>query len=198
MHMRGITVLLCVLCGPAALAQESIYVGIGLGSFDYAETARVPVLGKVADKVSAQKLFGGFEINDYFALEISYGKTSDIRQSGTENIDPFGDVTVALETDYSMTVMRAMGQLPFDWGLLLGGLGYYSSANDFNEVTSAACCNSLVNAGTIREDGLMATVGIEWRFGRFGTRYGVRLEYEWWDLSNVDVSIVGLALSYGF
>jgi len=44
----------------------------------------------------------------------------------------------------------------------------------------------------------MAQLGIEWRFGRFGTGFGVRLEYEWWDISDVDASTVGAGISYRF
>ena len=45
---------------------------------------------------------------------------------------------------------------------------------------------------------MTALLGVEWRFGRFGTRYGLRLEYEWWDIDAVSTSAVGLAFSYGF
>jgi hypothetical protein len=82
--------------------------------------------------------------------------------------------------------------------VLLGGLGYFSSNNSYNEVISAQCCGSIVDANSISSNGLMATVGMEWRFGRFGTRYGLRVEYEWWDLKDIDSSTIGIALSYGF
>ena len=97
-----------------------------------------------------------------------------------------------------MTNLSAVGQLPLEWGVLMAGLGYYSSENDFVEELMADCCGSITNGNSISDNGVSAMLGIEWRFGRFGTRYGVRLEYEWWDISSVDASAIGIGFSYGF
>ena len=196
--MRGLLVLPFVVAATTTLAQESIYVGVGIGKFDYEESFASPIIGRVADEVSVAKLMGGFEINDYVAFEIDFAETHHIRQSGTEDIPPFGNVSGFLSMDFTITSLRAVGQLPFDWGALLGGLGYFTANNGFTETLSASCCDTIVDSGEFTEDGMMALVGVEWRFGRFGTRYGVRLEYEWWDMSDADASAVSLAFSYGF
>jgi hypothetical protein len=88
--------------------------------------------------------------------------------------------------------------LPFDSFVLLGGLGYFSASGDFAEYAVIECCGPETAAGSFEDDGMMAQFGVEWRFGRFGTSYGIRLEYEWWDLSGVDSSTLGLAFTYGF
>lgn len=196
--MRGLLVLPLGLATTTVLAQEGGYIGVGFGNFDYQENFFSQIVGQVADEVSINRILGGFEFNEHLALEISYGKTGDIRQSGTEFIDPFGDVSSVISQDFVITNITALGQLPFDWGALLGGIGYFSSENDLTETLSADCCNTLVNAFTFRDDGLSALLGIEWRFGRFGARYGLRLEYQWWDITDSDASSVGLAVSYGF
>lgn len=190
--------LLCAVFGATANAQEGIYVGVGLGNFDFQETRTDPLLGQVTGDVSIAKIFGGFEINDYFAIEISYGETSDLSQSVIGNIPPLGNVNYNLNQDFAMTSLKAIGQYPMDWGALLGGLGYFSSENDFREFGTADCCSPLSNSGTYSDEGMSAMIGIEWRFGRFGTRYGFRLEYEWWDINLTDSSALGLAFSYGF
>lgn len=189
---------LCAVFGATANAQEGIYVGIGLGSFELRESLTDPLLGQVGGDVSIAKILGGFEINNYFAIEISYGETSDLSQSVTANIPPLGNVDYTLSQDFAMTSLKAIGQYPMEWGAFLGGLGYYSSENDYREVGTADCCSPLRNNGTFSDEGMSAMIGLEWRFGRFGTRYGLRLEYEWWDIDLVDSSAVGLAFSYGF
>jgi hypothetical protein len=190
--------LLCAILGAPANAQEGIYVGLGLGNFDFQETLTDPLLGRVGGDASVAKLFGGFEINDYFAIEIGYGKTGDLLQSVMVNVPTAGEVTYNLSQDLTMTTLRAIGQYPMDWGALLGGLGYYSSENDFTEFGTAECCGPFGNSGTYSDEGLSGMIGLEWRFGRFGTRYAFRLEYEWWDIDLADSSAVGLAFSYGF
>ena len=198
--MRSIAVLLLAFAGPAALAQDSMYVGIGLASFRYEEDVNFLLLSPehVSKSVTAQKLFGGFEFNDYVGIEIAYGKSGDVRASRSENIFDFGLVTSTYETDFTITSLRVIGMLPRDWGVLLGGLGYFSADSDIAVRVSADCCTPFSTGGSISDDGLTTMLGIEWRFGRFGTRYALRLEYEHWDISEVDTSAIGVAFSYGF
>lgn len=196
--MRRLLVLPCMFAAAAAFGQDTIYVGVGVGTFSYDETFVSNILGQVSDEVTNRKLFGGFEFNEHFTFEMSYAKTADIRQSGTANVPPFGDVTDVLVMDFTMTALTAVGQLPFNWGALLGGLGYFSSDNGFTDTLTADCCDPSVVSSSISDDGMTALVGIEWRFGRFDTRYGIRLEYQWWDIADADASSVGIAVSYGF
>lgn len=196
--MRRLLVLALALAATPGLAQDSIYVGVGFGNFDYQESFESQLIGRVGDEVSVAKLLGGFEVNDYFAFEIDIAQTHHIRESGSENIPPFGNVNGFLSLDFTITSLKAVGQMSFEWGALLGGLGYFTANNGFVETISADCCDTVVESGSFTEDGMTALAGIEFRFGRFGTRYGVRLEYQWWDLSDADTSAVGLAFSYGF
>ena len=197
--MRRLLVLPLALAATAAFPQDNIYVGVGVGTFDYQENFVSSILGQVSDEVTAWKLMGGFEFNPHFALEMNYGQTSNIRQSGTENIPPFGDVTDVLVTDFTITSLTAVGQFPFkDWGALVAGLGYFSSQNDFTDTLTADGFDPSVIGGSLSDDGLTGLLGFEFRWGRFGTRYAVRLEYQWWDIADADSSAVGIALTYGF
>lgn len=196
--MRFAVASVLALFSSLCAAQESIYVGLGVGSFDYKEQVVDILYGRVADTSTATKFFGGFEFNEHVAMEISYGETSDLTVSETTNIPPFGDVSGTLKLDFNITSLRAVGQLPFDWGILLGGLGYFTSDNDFREDIQSDCCGTARNAGSIRDDGLTAMLGVEWRWGRFGTRWAARVEYEWWDITDLETSNLGLGLSYGF
>ncbi|MDX1561333.1 MAG: outer membrane beta-barrel protein [Gammaproteobacteria bacterium] len=179
-------------------AQEGIYVGLGAGSFDYDEPFNPGARGTVADTLDIYKLFGGFEVNQHLLIEVGYGKTSDLEYATSFTVDPFGEIDYQYIADFTMTTARAVGQLPLDWGILLAGLGFYSSENDFLEIADADCCGRATNGGTLSDSGATAMLGIEWRFGRLDTQIGFRLEYEWWDIGVADTSAIGLALSYGF
>jgi len=198
MRSHRFAVLLSALLGTAAQAQDSIYVGVGFGGFDYQESFDDIFFGRVSDSVDTYKIFGGFEFNEHFALEMSYRETGDIKQVGSAVLDPVGLVTDSLTSDFKMTNLVATGQFVKDWGVLLGGLGFFSSDNDVREDLTLECCEPLTLESSIRDDGLSAMLGIEWRFGRFGTRYGIHLEYEWWDIDAADASAVGISFSYGF
>jgi hypothetical protein len=203
MKVRFPVLLLLAFTGTAAHAQEDIYVGLGFGNFTYEEATGDIFLGDVEDTNTRWKLFGGFEFNDNFALEIQYGETSDLSDTRTQFLLLDGDdvpdeVTGKLTTDFTITALNAVGQWPFEWGALLGGIGYFTSDSDFTATANAPCCGSLSRSGSIRDNGLSAMLGLEFRFGRFGTRYGIRLEYEWWDMDGIDTSAIGLGLTYGF
>lgn len=195
--LAGTACLLPLLIAAPARAQEDIYIGVGIGQIEYSHNTGDPVLGKISEGAASYKIFGGFGFNEHLALEISYGDTDSIDYRASGNVPPFGNVTDDVEIEFTTSALRAMGQLPLDWGILVGGLGYYSADRKFTEVLVAECCGTLRNGGTIREDGLTALLGIEWRFGRFGTSTGIRLEYEWLDASsNIDLSTFGLGISY--
>lgn len=195
--MRAITVVSIALFGSPSFAQEGMFFGLGLGSFDYQDSAVDPLIGNRSDTVPSYKLFGGFEFNEHLAGEISYGITDDVIGTASGN-DPFlGDYVSLTRTEFTTTTIKAVGQFPREWGVLIGGLGYFDMESDIAlDFTSDA--GSFTAEGTIDDDGLMAMLGIEWRFGRFGMGYGVRLEYEWWDFDDADASTIGVAVSYRF
>ena len=195
--MRKLTLLFLGLASSAALAQEGIYVGIGVGSMDYSETTQSGLIPKVEDQVSAYKLYGGFEINDHFAIEINYGETDDVMDSGSQFIPGLGTVTQSTTTELATTVLRGIGQLSYEWGVLQGAIGFYSAEIDFLDTLMVNGSSGTIGGG-FSDDGLSAMIGIEWRFGRFGTGFGVRLEYEWLDISDIDAETIGLGIAYRF
>jgi hypothetical protein len=191
-------VVLLALTSPA-LAQEGMYVGVGLGSFDYSENSPFLAPAPFEDTVSSWKIYGGFEFSDRFGFEIRYGSTGNFDQtvSGT---DPggFGDFTARFDTDFTITTALAMGMLPKEWGVLFGGIGYFDSSSDSDLALDTECCGVLGDSIPIGDNGAAAVLGIEWRFGRFGTGYGLRLEYEWLDVADADASTFGVGVAYRF
>lgn len=211
MRYTSFALLSLMLLAATGRAQENAYVGVGYGSFDYGEKSIDQVLGEVSDTLGSTKLFGGFEINDHFLLEVSFGRTDHLRQSGsvvssiTDGFVVYPDATVSnrLAIDYEKTALRALGQVPLGPAYFLGGVGWFRADGNVRQryvFSHPDLAEDIVQPGafTVSDNGLMAILGLEWRFGRFGARYAFRLEYEWWDISNVDASTVGLGFSYGF
>jgi opacity protein-like surface antigen len=196
--MRAIAVVGLALLATPAFAQEGIYVGVGVGSFDYEEDTAFLVPRPFADTVSSWKLYGGFELNEYFAFEIRYGQTDEIEQRFSSMNPDLGDFSERFGVDFTTTSGVAMGVLPLEWGALIGGLGYFSTDAKIGYEITADCCGSFANSISIGDDGLMAVMGLEWRVGRFGTGVGVRLEYEWLDVEDANGSTLGIGVAYRF
>ena len=197
--MRRLLVCLLLATASIARAQDTGYVGLSYGSLDYEEDFVDNILGEpVSDTIDHYKLFGGFEILQHLAVEVNYSKAGDVEESVNTNIPPYGDVSYVLDMDLTITSVKAMGILPYDWGALFAGLGMYSSELDFRDYLSVENLGSGADYGTVNDDGMNAVIGVEWRFGRFGARYGFRLEYEWWDMDGASASAIGLGGFYGF
>lgn len=196
--MRTLVLVLLATFASPGLAQEGIYVGIGLGNFDYTEGSAFFAPDPLNDSVSAWKVYGGFELNDHVAFEIRYGATSQIEQTFSGTDPELGNYTARFETDFAITSVLAMGVLPKEWGALFGGLGYFDAPADADFDLTTDCCEPVSNGISVDDNGVAAVLGIEWRFGRFGTGVGVRLEYEWLDVDDADASTLGLGIAYRF
>lgn len=197
MRLPKVAIALLAYAGTAAHAQEGIYVGLGVGSFDYEEQIVDPLYGQVSDSAAMKKIIAGFEFNRNVGIEFGYGETGDLTATGQVDHPVFGVVTGNLRTDLKITSLKLLGQWPLDWGVVLGGIGYFTSDNEVVDRQSAACCQANSNF-TVTDTGLFAMVGFEYRWGRFGTRWGARLEYEHFDIEDLDTSNIGIALTYGF
>ena len=196
--MRTIALLVLLAVSTPLIAQEGMYTGIGIGSFDYSESDPFLAPEPLAERVSAWKLYGGFEMNEHLAFEIRYGESEEIGTT-TSFVDPFaGPISSTVDVDFQVTTVLGMGMLPFEWGTLLGGIGFFSSSSDADFSIVSECCGSARGSADLDDDGLAAMVGVEWRFGRLGTGIGVRLEYEWLDFENAKASTLGVGVSYRF
>lgn len=196
--MRSIAILaLALLAGPT-WAQEGIYVGIGVGNFDYTETSAFLAPDPFDDTVSSWQIYGGFEINDHLAFEIRYGAADEFTQSFSGTDPAAGAVSGTVGMDFRTTSAVALGMLPKDWGALFAGLGYFDQNIAADLAGTTECCGPFSADTSLGDEGLMALLGVEWRFGRFGTGVGFRIEYEWLDVEDASGSTVGIGVAYRF
>lgn len=196
--MRAAGIVVLALLASPALAQEGMYVGLALGSFDYKENSAFLAPRPFNDTASSWKVYGGFEFSDHFGLEIRYGATEKISQPFSGTDPSLGDFSSTFSTDFKTTAAVALGVLPKDWGALIGGIGYFNTDQGADLALTAECCGALTDSASVGEDGLMAVLGVEWRFGRFGTGVGVRVEYEWLDITDAGASTLGVGVAYRF
>ena len=196
--MRAIRLVVLFAVSSPAIAQEGMYVGLGLGAFDYSENSPRLAPETFDDTVSAWKIYGGFELNEHFGFEIRYGATDTIEQtlSGTDPVA--GDFTATFGTDFTTTTVLGVGMLPKDWGTLFGGIGYFDSSGDTALALTTQCCGPFNDSLSISDSGLAAVLGVEWRFLRFGSGVALRLEYEWLDVDNANASTLGIGIAYRF
>jgi opacity protein-like surface antigen len=196
---KTIVVIALALATSPSFAQEmGIYVGVVAASFDYDEDPQPGPFGAISDTTSSWKLYGGFEINEHLAVEISYGATSDLESTASGSDSFLGNFTSTQSLNFKTTAAKAMGLLPLERVVLLGGIGYFDTELDFDARLTATCCGTFSATGATGDNGLVAALGAEWRFGRFGTGIDVRLEYEWFDLEDADTSAVGIGVGYRF
>lgn len=179
-------VLACVLA-PYVVAQEgSAYYGLALGSFDLEQDAEEGFSG-YSDSADAYHLMVGYYFNDHLAVEGGYGETSDLEATAQLSI-PI-PISVRVTHEFKILTLRVVGALPFDNGItLLGGLGFADVDEDFTVELSGFGSNT--TGGSYNEMTYMLGAQYDW------DRIALRLAYEKYDFSDLDVSEVSLGFFY--
>jgi hypothetical protein len=192
--MRAIAIFWLVLGGFSASAQDlSAYAGGAVGAFDHDN----PGGGAFSDTVASWKLYGGFQVGAHFGLELGHGSTSSIRggASGSPLAVDVRYFSVAHRVDFKTSTFKAMGYLPFDWGALWLGYGFFQMDADVDVANAPFGRTSL----SVDDRDEMGALGIEWRLRRpFDRGIDFRLEYEWLSFPLSDVSTLSLGVAYRF
>lgn len=168
-----------MFAGVSALAAEpGFYAGAGVGK----ASIEVDAIDLDADD-TAFKVFGGYNINDYFAVEAAYfdaGKPDD--RFG------IGSIEVAL----SGLNVSALGRLPVnDLFCVFAKLGF---ASYDGEVTGRIGNRTVSRQDTTDED---VTYGVGAAFN-IGTSFEVRGEYEAFDISGGSFDLLSVSGVYKF
>lgn len=185
---------LAVMSVPA-LAQEQDsrgwYAGIGLGMSKFKGACDgVSGSGVSCDENdTAFKLFGGYQVNRNFAVELGYTDLGKAKAS----FSGFGDVSIAASGFEAL----AVGIVPINpqWSLI-GKLGLFRWDVDFNDGTG------LVGSGSASGTNVTYALGVGYQFT---PKAAVRVEYQQYkDIGdeNVtgkgDVNVIGANVLYRF
>jgi hypothetical protein len=174
----------------AAAAQDRSggYMGFAIGSFSYAEDEDL-----LDDSASSYRIMGGYRFSDNFAVEGGWEKTGDLEESFSENIPPFGVITLDLGADFEILTVKALGFIPFEKVSLLGGVGYFDAdANISATATGFGGAGSASDEGS--EDGAMLVGGLEFNL----EKVDIRAELNWYDVDDADASGINVGVLFHF
>jgi opacity protein-like surface antigen len=141
------------------------------------------------------RFFGGYQLNDNFALEAGWSDTSGIDDSFSGTLPCCGDVTESANVDIETLTLRAVGIIPFDRVSLFGALGYYDASfsgtysymDDFESIS--------FSVGDFYDDsGATVAAGIQFDFD---SGLSLRGEAEYFDTpSDVDAYAINIGVLY--
>jgi len=185
----AVSLLLAGACVVAAPAAAQAYLGFGVGKSDYGSGNVIPDLitsGSVDGKDSGFKIFGGYQFNPYFAVELAYVDLGKATYSGSFFGAPVNDGS--LET--SGLNASAVGILPLGAAFELFGkvgiFGWESRARDF---TAGVPFSGKADGGDISFG-----VGLAFHFTR---NVGIRAEWERFRaVDDIDLLSAGLVIRF--
>jgi OOP family OmpA-OmpF porin len=191
----------CLALAPLAHAQEErgMYIGGGLGTFDYSEPD--DSFFPVSDTTWTYSLFGGYQFNRYFALEVGIAGTgSDLEENFPDvAVPPFGIATLEVNEAFDIYTLQAVGFLPISKFNLFAGVGYFSASVNGSIDLSNASGSGTVAAGSDHTNGTAAMFGIQKNFGLDLKNFSVRGYYQWYDFdADVDGSGIVIGATYRF
>ena len=167
----------------AALAQDAgFYIGGAFGQAQIDGTCSGAPAGVTCDdKDSAWRIFGGYQLNRNFALEIGYANLGEAKASG------FG---ITATQEVSAFDVVAVGSIPVaDAFSVYGKLGFYSGQAETRN-----------NFGVVSDDsggGVTFGFGVRYDFTR---NLGVRAEWQRYAEvgDDIDVNLVTLGVLFRF
>ena len=176
---NGITAAL-LLSGLAAAAaaqadeESGFYAGAGVGVFD----VRIDNFDDIDETIddydsddTAWKVFGGWRMTKYFAAEVAYVNL------GSPDDEILPDLTLTTETDGFAPYL--VGTFPIgDWFELFAKAGYYWYETEVQIDTPIGSASESESDSTFT---WTAGMGVN-----FFERFNVRLEYEQFDIDQVD------------
>jgi OOP family OmpA-OmpF porin len=143
--------------------------------------------GQVDGKDGAFKLFGGYQFNRNFALEAAIVDLGDMTYSGT-----FAGAPVTRgRVQNSGLNLSAVGVLPLGQSFVVfGKVGMFLWYSEATDVTGGFAFYS-------EEDGADLSVGLGASLA-LGQKVSLRAEWERFDMSNTDVDLVTVGITFRF
>ncbi len=142
--------------------------------------------------VSNYKVFGGYELNEFFALDVAYFRATDTKRK--TGIIRSRSIPVDISAD-GFTI-RAVGAFPLrrcqqecrtsDYFSILGSVGYWDGDTEASK--------SGFDTTTDSRDGFTWSVGGKYRYESMS----IRGEFEWFDSDDTIATIlVGVQINFG-
>ncbi len=175
---------------------------VGLLLSDLGLSGTISVGGVRTDETDTGfKLFGGYNFNENFGLEVFYADFGDISQDITADIDVTdgvntlaGNLALGAELETDGIGVSLLGRYPFsDAFNIFGKLGVFTYQVDADitfafDGTENGIPATLTISETDDDDSSGYAVGIGGEY-RFGNALGLRLEWERYDIEAFDTDI---------
>jgi len=184
-----IVVVIIALAAPASTAETGIYVGGGLGvsSLDVRDFTPEYADLRFEQTDFGVKLFAGWRVSNFFAVEAGYTNFGDVRQWEGGNLESFQEANIGV----SMFSAEAIGLIPLSEKVDLYGKLGYASWDSSIQVTTGGETEDLSTSGTDPTFG----IGIAMRFKKFGGR----VEGDWLQIPDAGtVFLLSVSLTYLF
>ena len=171
-----LAVMLCAVTGTVA-AQGYLGAGAGITTVDLCDDFSGPGVS-CDDKDTGMKIFGGFKFNPNFGVEASWVDLGEVSVS-----DPGGSASVEVDG----FGVAAVGMIPINpqFGIF-GKLGAYMW-----DASGGGLASGSSDDGT----DIMVGAGVNWNFT---SRFGVRAEWERFDIDGDDVDFLSVGAQYNF
>lgn len=182
----------------SAPAAAQFYIGFSFGQAEVDENLIVPDLldpgGSVDGKDSAFKLFGGYQFNRNFALEVAAVDLGDMSYSGnfTGNppATPSGQVIGGRVQNGGLNV-SAVGVLPLGERFnFFGKAGIFLWSSEATDITGGEATFS-------EADGSDLSLGLGASFA-LTPQASLRAEWERFEMSSTDVDLVSVGFAFSF
>ena len=185
----GAVLVLGGLVAASAVPAQGFYIGGSVGQSDYDDNNAIPDLitsGSVDGSDTGLKIFGGYQFNQHFGLELSWVDLGKAGYSGR-----FGALNVTGGTvETSGLNFSAVGTWPLGSNFaLFGKIGFFAWESDASDVTGG-----LPFSGT--QDGSDVSYGIGASFN-FTKNLSMRAEWERFKaVGDIDLLSIGVVFKF--
>jgi len=185
----AVAALLCGLVAASQASAQGFYIGGSVGQSSFDDDNAVPGLitsGTVDDKDTGFKIYGGYQFNRNFGLELAWVDLGKASYSGTFLGLPVTGGTVKA----SGLNISAVGTLPLGSGFaLFGKAGLFAWESEANDVTGGVPFSG-------KEDGTDLSIGVGASYD-FTKNFAIRAEWERFKaVGDIDLLSVGIVYKF--
>jgi len=177
------------LIAACQVSAQSFYIGGSVGKSDFDDNNAIPDLitsGSVDGSDTGFKIFGGYQFNQNFGVELAWVDLGKASYSGTFSGIPVTGGSVKT----SGLNLSAVGTLPLGSGFaLFGKVGFLAWESKANDVTGGAPFSG-------KADGTDLSLGIGASYD-FTKNFGIRAEWERFKaVGDIDLLSVGVVYKF--
>ncbi|HEX5418854.1 MAG TPA: outer membrane beta-barrel protein [Gammaproteobacteria bacterium] len=167
----------------AVQAQEAggPYVGVSIGDFGYDQGDDGPFGVPYSSSRGAYRLFGGYQLDNVYAIEVGWEKTNDLTGEALGFSPTLGPELAVMSANYEISSIRLMAFAPFSSVRMFGAIGYYDAKLDVSAQFETSTDVVFKGEDKLSGNGGMVIGGVQYDMKRFS----IRGEYEWLHTKNL-------------